>query len=155
MGLAHTPSAPASRLIADWLLRLATAAALAIDAYVHADLAGMYANNRGHGISQGQLFMVEAGVSALAALLVLSGRRAAWAFAFLVSASALGAVLLYRYVDVGALGPLPNMYEPLWYSEKKLTAIAEAAGTGLAALGLVLTFVPSRARKVRTAQHVG
>jgi len=28
-----------------------------------------------------------------------------------VAASALGAVLLYRYVDVGSLSPLPNMYE--------------------------------------------
>ena len=54
-------------------------------------------------------------------------RTFAWAATFLVAASALGAVLLYRYVDVGSLGPLPNMYEPTWYFRKTLSAYAEGA----------------------------
>ncbi len=121
--------------VARWVLRLLTAALLSIDAYVHADLAVRYDPNVAGGLSQGDLFRIEAGVSALAAMLVLvMPRRATWAFAFGVAASAFGAVMLYRYVDVGSLGPLPSMYEPAWYTEKTVATIAEglAAVTALA-----------------------
>jgi hypothetical protein len=33
--------------------------------------------------------------------------------------------VLYRYVDVGSIGPIPNMYEPAWFGEKTHSAIAE------------------------------
>ena len=123
-----------------WLLRLSTAAALAIDAYVHADLAGLYDLNQGRAaISQGDLFRVEAGVSAFAALaVILTAWRLTWTVAFLVAASALGGLLLYRYYDPGTLGPLPDMYEPSWYPEKTLAAAAEAAAVITTALGLLL-----------------
>ena len=118
-------------------LRLIAAAGLAVDAYVHADLAGQFDGN-GTSLTQGTLFRVQAGLAALAALLVLlHGKRLAAAFALLVSASALGAVLLYKYVDVGAIGPLPNMYEPVWYPEKVVTTIAEAVAV-VASAGLLL-----------------
>jgi hypothetical protein len=53
-----------------------------------------------------------------------------------VAASAFGAVVLYRYVDVGRLGPLPNMYEPTWAPPgKAASAWAEGAGIILAAAG--------------------
>lgn len=103
------------------------AAGLGYDGYVHFDLAGNFDANRSM-ISQGMLFRVEAVAAVLAALLVLLIRhRAAASFAVLIAGSALGAVLLYRYVDLGALGPLPDMYEPSWYPEKAYSAIAEAA----------------------------
>ncbi|MBS2962903.1 hypothetical protein KGA66_07605 [Actinocrinis puniceicyclus] len=125
--------------------RVVTAAGLAVDAYVHADLASVYDPVRA-GISQGDLFRVEAAASALAALLVLlSARPLVWAFAFLVAASGLGALLLYRYVDVGALGPLPNMYEPLWFTKKTATAVAEALAAVTALAGLVGSFARARA----------
>jgi hypothetical protein len=55
-----------------------------------------------------------------------------------VGASALGAVLLYRYVDVGALGPLPDLYENTWQVPGKLlSTLAEAAAVVLAGLGLL------------------
>ena len=118
------------------LLRVLTAAGLAVDAYVHADLASTYDPVR-NSISQGDLFRVEAGASALAALLILlSAHRLVWAFAFLVAASGLGAILLYRYVNVGTLGPLPNMYEPLWFPKKTAAAIAEGVATLTALAGL-------------------
>ena len=122
-----------------WLLRVLTAAALAVDAYIHADLAPSYDFTHA-SISQGMLFRVEAGAASLAALLlIVVGRRPmAWVFAFLVAAAGIAAVLLYRYVDVGAFGPFPNMYEPLWYAEKTRSAIAEAAGTVTALVGLLL-----------------
>ena len=138
---AHVRWQPAAAAVVGlWLLRLITAAALAVDAYVHADLAPAY-DFAGKGISQGDLFRIEAAAAALAALLlVLLGRRPlVWAYALLVAAAGTGAVLLYRYVDVGALGPLRNMYEPVWYPEKTLSAVAEAAAVVAALCGLVLT----------------
>lgn len=118
-----------------WPFRLLTAAGLAVDAYVHADLASRYDAVQG-SVSQGDLFRIEAGVAALVALLVvLVGRRASLAAAFLVAASALGAILLYRYVDVGTLGPLPNMYEPVWFTEKAVAAVAEGAAAAAALVG--------------------
>ena len=40
-----------------------------------------------------------------------------------------GAVMLYRYVDVGAIGPIPNMHDASWLPspDKAVSAIAEAA----------------------------
>ncbi|MBV9012323.1 MAG: hypothetical protein JO272_09785 [Pseudonocardiales bacterium] len=109
------------------LARVVAAAGLGYDAYAHLDLASRFDANTAV-ISQGMLFRAETVLAVLAALGVLLTRwRAAVIFALLVAGSALGAVLLYRYVDVGVLGPLPNMYEPAWYPEKTLSAVAEAA----------------------------
>jgi len=69
---------------------------------------------------------------------VVTAHRAAWAVAFLVAASSFGAIVLYRYVDVGTLGPLPNMYEPIWFTEKWVAAVAEAVATVTALAGFVV-----------------
>ncbi|GAB2736563.1 hypothetical protein [Kitasatospora kifunensis] len=143
---------PAARSAVLWPLTLLTVAALAIDAYIHADLASSY-DPISHDISQGDLFRIEAGLSSLAALLlVLTSSRLVWTFAAAVLASALGAILLYRYVDVGVLGPLPNMYEPLWFPEKTSAAIAEAVGTVTAIVGLVLAHRASHAQRAARAR---
>ncbi|MEU9045518.1 MULTISPECIES: hypothetical protein [unclassified Kitasatospora] len=138
------------RVLTVWLLKAVAVAALAVDAAIHAELAPDY-DPYGAAISQGTLFRAEAAVACLAALLLLlaARRRAVWAFAFLVSASALGAVLLYSHVDVGTLGPLPNMYEPAWYPKKTATAIAEAVGTAAALAGFLATRpgLPTRLRR--------
>jgi hypothetical protein len=137
--------------VARWALRLLAAAALAIDAYTHADLAPDY-DAITNSISQGDLFRIEAGVASLAALLLMiSGSRIVWAFAFLVLASGLGALLLYRYVNVGELGPLPNMYEPVWYPEKSTAAIAEAAGVVITIVGFIVGKGKRGPRKVSRA----
>lgn len=130
-----------------WALRLLTAAGLAMDAYVHADLASTY-DFSGKGISQGQLFRIEAAAAALAALLLIlfGTRQLVWAYALSVAAAGVGAVLLYRYADIGALGPLRNMYEPVWYPEKSLSALAEGAATLLAACGLLLAHRQRRSK---------
>jgi hypothetical protein len=125
-------------------LRLVAAAGLAYDAYVHFDLAGAFDTNTAV-ISQGTLFRTEAVIAAIVALLVLLTRsRAVAALAVLVAGSALAAVLLYRYVDLGPLGPLPDMYEPVWYPEKTLSAIAEAAAFLAAGMLLLLRTMMSR-----------
>jgi hypothetical protein len=125
--------------VVGWSLRVVTAAALAVDAWVHWDLIARYDANIGpSSLSQGDLFRIEAVVSALVAALVLvSGRWFVWVAAWLVAASAVGAVLLYRYHDPGPLGPLPDMYEPLWFREKTVALVAEGVAVVTASLGLV------------------
>lgn len=126
------------------LLALVVAAGLGVDAYVHWDLAPGFdgiAGTASPHISQGALFRLETALALMAMLLVLLPRRRLGAVvAFLVAAGGLGAVLLSGYVDVGGFGPLPNMYDPIWYPEKTISAIAElVAAVGALAL-LILPF---------------
>ncbi|MER5312642.1 hypothetical protein ABT034_33250 [Streptomyces sp. NPDC002773] len=107
------------------MLRVLAAAGLAVDAYLHAHLAERY-DAVSATISQGTLFRIEAALAALAALLVIVWRSTlADAFAWTVAAGGLAALLLYRYVDVGELGPLPNMYEPAWFTDKNIVVAAQ------------------------------
>jgi hypothetical protein len=142
-----------TRSLASWTLRVGTAAALSIDAAVHLRNAASY-DLVTATISEGALFRVQAGAAIASALLVLVWpRRASWVVAFLVAASALGAVLLYRYVDVGPLGPLPNMYENTWQVPGKLlSAWAEGAAVVLAGLGLLTHRSAAPARAVADSQ---
>jgi hypothetical protein len=119
-------------------LRVGTAAGLGIDAVIHWQNASAY-DAVAATVSQGALFRVEAVLAAAAGLLVLvRPRRSSWLAALLVAAGGLAAVLLYRYVDVGALGPLPDMYEDTWQVPGKLlSAYAEGATVILAGLGLL------------------
>ncbi|WP_432177539.1 hypothetical protein [Streptomyces sp. NBC_00063] len=62
----------------------------------------------------------------LAAVLVLFWRRSLGdVFAWFTAAGGLAALLVHRYVDVGAFGPLPDMYEPLWYAQKDIVVISQ------------------------------
>jgi hypothetical protein len=125
-------------------LGVVTAALLANDTYVHLHDAGLY--DGGTGITEGALFRVEAGVAAVVALaLLVRPHWVVWLVALLVAASAAGALYLYTYVDVGALGPLPDMYEPTWaLPGKRLAATAETAATATAALGLAVAVWAAR-----------
>jgi hypothetical protein len=127
-----------SSTLAGLLLRAGTAAALVIDAVVHLQDAHFYAPNAGVLLNQGQLFQVQSVVALVLAAAVLAWpRRLAWVVAFVVAASACGAVVLYTYVNVGPLAGLPNMYEPSWGPPGKLvSAVAEGAGALLALGGL-------------------
>ena len=128
------------------LLSLVVAGGLAFDAYAHLDLAGIYDAIRTGTLSQGDLFRVEAGVAiAAAAVVVLRPRRYTALIALAVAASALGAVLVYRYVDVGSIGPIPSMYEPVWYPEKTQSAWAEGIAA-VAAAALYFAVRPTRPR---------
>lgn len=129
-------------------LRVLTALALFIDAGVHIYLAPGYQAASPGGIGQGNLFYLESAAAVLAALWVLfRGSRASFALALVVALSAFVAVVLYRYVDIPAFGPFPAMYEPVWFLEKSLSAVAEGAGALLAAVGLVRTAPKRRSAK--------
>jgi hypothetical protein len=119
-----------------WGLRLIVAACLVVDAVVHLHLAPGYQLAQPDGVGQGNLFRIEATVALVSALLVLlTGSRLAFGNAAFVGIGGLLLVLLYRYVEVPALGPIPSMYEPVWFSAKTLSAVAEAVAGLLAIAG--------------------
>jgi hypothetical protein len=128
-------------------LRILTALGLFIDAGVHIHLAPGYPAATPGQIGQGNLFLLEGAAALLSGLYVLiRGSRAAYAIALAVAFSGFVAVVLYRYVDIPAFGPFPAMYDPVWFFEKSLSAVAEGAATVFAAMGLV--------RSARTRQQV-
>ena len=107
---------------------------LAIDAYVHLKVAGSYDSVKA-SVSQGELFRIEAALAIVAAVLLLARpARLTAAIAAIIAGGGVLALLLYYFVNVGQIGPLPNMYEHLWFTEKVITLIAQtvAAGTALA-----------------------
>jgi hypothetical protein len=92
-----------------WTARIATAAGLAIDAYVHLDLAPVYAEGGG-AINEVVLFRAEAVAALLvAAAVIATGRRVCYLAGLAVAASALAVMLVSRYVDLGPIGPFPDM----------------------------------------------
>lgn len=120
-------------------LRVVIAVALVIDAVIHLQLAANYQLAAPGGIGQGTLFQIQSVVALAAALYVLvRGSRLSYLIAAVVALAAFAAVVLYRYVDVPAIGPIPSMYEPIWFFEKSLTAVAEAVGGALAVMGFLL-----------------
>jgi hypothetical protein len=123
-------------------------AGLAVDAFVHFDLAKAYSGVKTSTLSQGDLFRAEAVVSILAALLLIfHPRRWTAAVAAVVAGAGLAAVLTYAFVDIPRFGPIPAMYDSVWYTEKTLSAIGEGVAFIAA---LVLVFMPWD-RPARTA----
>lgn len=132
----------------DIVLRLFVVTALGIDAVVHWQLAPGYQLAAPAGIGQGNLFRLEAVAAVLVGLYVLvRGSQPAYAAALLVAGSAFIAVLLYRYVDIPAIGPIPPMYEPVWFFEKSLSAVAEGLGAVLAGVGFLRQRRSARRRR--------
>lgn len=125
---------------------------LAVDAYVHLRLASTFDPVRAT-VSQGQLFRVEGVAAILAAVfLLVRPSRLSAAVAAVVAGGGVAAVLLYAVVDVGPLGPLPNMYDPTWSTLKTLSAAAEAAAA-LAAVVLVVVGVRPPAEQAGRGGH--
>ncbi len=129
------------------------AATMAVDAYVHLHDAAFYDLVGTNAVSQGTLFRIEGVVAVVAAVVLLIWPRPiTWAASLVVAGSAFGAVMLYTYVKLGALGPLPNMFEPTWALPGKLSsAWAEAIGTSLALVGLFLSVSRPKTRGPRDA----
>jgi hypothetical protein len=116
---------------------LITVAGLGIDGYVHLDLASTY-SEAAAPVSEGVLFRAEAVLALLTALaLILRARRLTFLAGLVVSASALTLMLVSRYADLGALGPFPDLYDPVWFAEKLWAAAGEAAAS-LASLAAIL-----------------
>jgi hypothetical protein len=125
-------------------------AGLTIDAYIHFNLASNYELIKTRTLSQADLFRIEGAVAIVAALLLLvRPRRYTAALAAIVAGSALLVLLIYRYNDIGRLGPIPSMYEPIWYTKKTVAAYAEGAAL-IAAVALLSVL---RAQSARTARE--
>ena len=121
------------------VLSVLTAAGLVIDAYVHLTVAGDYAFVKTDVVSQATLFRVEGGVAIAAAVIVLiRPSRLTSLIALVVGAAGVAAVLAYTEFDPGRIGPLPDMYEPVWFTKKTVSLIAEAGATVSAAALLAL-----------------
>ena len=121
-------------------LRLVVAAALAVDCVIHLMLADVIQLAAPGGIGGGTLFRAQALAAGLAAVLLLvTGRRVAYVVAGLVALSAFVPVLLYTYVAVPAVGPIPSMYDPTWSDDKVISAVCEGAAALLAAIGVAVT----------------
>lgn len=159
---ASAPAQPVTRAgrprdgIAGYVLRVATAAALIIDAVVHLQDAHFYDVNVGASLTQGQLFRIQAVAAIVVAVLVLVWPRwPSWLLAVLVAGSAVTAVVVSTYADIGQIaGIIPDMHEPSWGPPGKLlSAYAEGAGTLLALAGLTRSLAQrGRARGARQRQ---
>ena len=77
--------------------------------------------------------------------MTMTGRRISYLAGFAVAASALAAMLVSRYVDLGAIGPFPDLYDPVRFGEKILAAVAEGIATLAALLGFLLAGVAAKA----------
>jgi drug/metabolite transporter (DMT)-like permease len=136
--------------IVRWGLVLLVVAGLVVDAWTHFDVAHLYTFNRTSTVNEGVLFRVEAVIALVSAALILARPNALTAtFAALVAGGGAALLVLYRYVDVGKLGPLPNMHEPIWYDEKVVSLIGElvafvAAAALLAGIALTRRAAPTR-----------
>lgn len=120
-------------------LRLVAAAGLIVDAIVHLQVASTQPPAGSGQIDQSTLFRIEGVVAILAAAAVLLlNSRLTSALAALVAGSAFAAVMVSVYVDLGSIGPLPDLYEPAWYPTKTTSAVAEAIAT-VAAIALLVT----------------
>ena len=118
-------------------LRLLTACALAVSAYLHVDLAEGY-GVIGEQVTIGDLFLGQAAVAGLAALgLLVRPTRLTWAFAALVGFGSLVALVLTVYVAVPAIGPYPRIYEPVWFAEKTASAVSAAVAAAAGTAGLL------------------
>ena len=138
---------PAQRVLA-----VVTAALLGVDAYVHLHDAAQYDQFRSSVMSEGTLFRIQGVVAIVVALALLIWPRVlTWIVSLLVAGSAAVAVTLYTYVNVGQLGPLPNLYENTWSAPgKAFSAIAETLAALVAIAGLTLAV---RARSGRRGLH--
>lgn len=112
---------------------------LGVDALVHLRMAPVMDVAAPGGIGGGNLFRIQGTVAAVVALLVLLLPRA-WSYglAALVGISALVPVLLYHFVDVPPIGPIPRMYDPFWSPEKVVSIVGEALALGFGLWGVRL-----------------
>ncbi|MFI5889099.1 hypothetical protein ACIA5D_03155 [Actinoplanes sp. NPDC051513] len=133
-------------------LAVVTAVLLGVDAYVHLHDAGQYDQFKSSVMSEGTLFRIQGVVAIVVALAVLIWPRVlTWIISLLVAGSAAVAVTLYTYVNVGQIGPIPNLYENTWNAPGKVgSAVAETIAALISIVGLVLAL---RTRRQKSPAH--
>ena len=122
-----------------------TGAGLIVNAVIHLQLAATFDAVAGSLLSQGDLFRIQAAAGILITVALVIARRA-WVavIAAVIALGGLGMLVLTTLVplDLTALG-LPAIFEPVWYSDKVIAALAQ----GLAALAAAALIVVERRRR--------
>lgn len=132
-----------------WSLAGVVVIGLGIDAYTHLDLAHEFSFNSTGTVNEGVLFQLEAAVAIVSALLILYRQTLLTAgFAVLVAGGGAALLVVYRYVDVGKIGPVPNMYEPIWFTEKEVSLVGELIAVA-GALALIAVLLVQRRHSPR------
>ncbi|SFA80853.1 hypothetical protein [Cellulomonas marina] len=128
------------------VLRVLGALALGVSGWVHLRIALDRPPPTADGaLTLSGLFAAQAAVCAVVVLAVLGrGSRAAWTAFLVVAAASVVALVASVYVRVPAIGPLPAMYEPLWYGDKYV-----AAGSAAVAVVVALAALAARGRPRR------
>ncbi len=128
-----------------------TVVGLGIDAVVHLHSARPY-DVVGTAITEGWLFRIEAlaAVVVLVALLVRPSRLTAGAAAVVAGGGALAVVISY-YVHIGAIGPLPDVYEQTMFPEKALALVAQAIAATTAVTLVIIGFPAERVSRAAVA----
>lgn len=121
------------------VLRVVGAAALACSGYLHLRIGlgrpPLFADGQ---VTLSGLFLAQAAASALVVVWVLvRPSLISWSAFGTVAAASLAAVVLSTYVRVPAVGPFPELYEPVWYLDKSLSAGAAAVATAVAVAALL------------------
>ncbi|QYF91051.1 hypothetical protein [Arthrobacter sp. PAMC25284] len=103
---------------------------------IHFQLAAGYQQAAPGGVGQGNLFRIHAAASLLTAVFILiKGNSPAFVAAALVMLSAFAAAILSRYVPLPDIGPIPSMYEPVWFTEKVVATVVEGIAGVLSVAG--------------------
>lgn len=136
------------------VVRAVVVLGLAVDAYIHLRMAPVMDIAAPGGVGGGTLFRAQ-GTAAAVAGLVLLVRPRWWTYALaaLVALSALGPSLLYHFVDVPAIGPVPSMHDPLWSPEKVVSLLGEALAAGFGLWGMAMTSPRRRQQEPRVLSH--
>jgi hypothetical protein len=123
-------------------LLIIAAAALVVNAVIHFQLAGPFDAIAGTLVSQGTLFRIQAAVNIAAALLLITRTRWAAALAAVAAAGGLALVVITTLVplDLTPIG-LPFLFEPIWYADKVIAAVAQAIAL---TAGLTAALLPRR-----------
>lgn len=125
------------------LLRLLVVIGFAVSALVHLSLAGSPWVAGGE-LTLSALFVADAATLLLVgAWILVRPSPVAWAIAVVAGLSSLLPLLVSTYVRVPGPGPLPALYEPVWYAEKAVAAVA----AGVAATGSAVALVLARRRR--------
>jgi hypothetical protein len=53
-------------------------------------------------------------------------------------------MLVARYVDLGVIGPFPDVYDPVWFPEKVFAAIGEGLAALAATAGIAMHWRKAR-----------
>src|SRR5688572_7670190 len=119
-------------------LRVIGALALGYSAYLHfriaTDRPPLFADGQ---VTLSGLFIAQAVAATIVSLWVLmQGARIAWLAFGAVAVGSLVALLMSVYVEIPSIGPFPAIYEPIWYTDKVLAAVAAGVATLTALVAL-------------------